>query len=185
MRKRFQGINDVAIACVYFNWQESRTTTDIFANLLKQLLERNPTLAKEIKDHYDQCQQRETSLNAKDILQLFQLEASKISRVFIVLDALDECTRGESSCAKILLELEKVPNVHLMITGRAGVEHIVLLKCKDIACLEIHASDDDIRKAINNELNTTVKVIYDAMDDDPTLRSAILDAIVAKASGMY
>ena len=53
-----------------------------------------PRLAKEFKDHYDQCQERETGLNAKDILQLLQLEASKISSVFVVLDALDECTGG-------------------------------------------------------------------------------------------
>ena len=179
-------MDNIAIACVYFNWQESRTTADIVANLLKQLLERNATLPKEIKDCYDQCQKRrETSLSAKDVLQLLHLEASKISRVFIVLDALDECTGGEISWAKILLALEKIPNVGLMITGRPGVERVVLSKCKDIVTLEIRGSDDDIRKAIDNELNTTVNIISDAMEDDPTLQSAILDAIVAKAKGMY
>jgi len=179
-------VDNIAIACVYFNWQESRTTADIVANVLKQLLERNDTLTKEIKDRYDQFQERrETSLGAKDIVQLLHLEASKISRVFIVLDALDECTGGEISWAKIILELEKIPNVSLMITGRPGVERVVLSKCKDMVSLEIRASDDDIRKAIDNELNTTVNIISDAMDDDPTLRNAILDAIVAKSKGMY
>jgi hypothetical protein len=186
LRKKFEGVDDVAVACVYFNWQESRTTTDIIANLLKQLLERNPALSKEIKDHYDQCQEkRETRLHAKDILQLLQLEASKVSRFLIVLDALDECTGGEISWAKILLALEKILNVSLMITGRPVVERIVLSKCKDIVTLEIRGSDDDSRKTIDNELNTTVKIISNAMEDDPTLRSAILDAIVAKARGMY
>jgi hypothetical protein len=49
---------------------------------------------------------RETCLAAEDVLQPLQLEASKISSFFIVLDALDECTGGRTSCAKILLELE-------------------------------------------------------------------------------
>lgn len=184
--KKFEGVDDVAIACVYFNWQESRTTTDIVANLLKQLLERNPTLPEEIKDRYDQYQKRrETWLSAKDILQLLQLEASKISSFFIFLDALDECTGGETSCAKVLLELEKIPNVRLMITGRPGVEPVVLSKCKDMATLEIRASDEDIRKAIDTQLNTTVNIVSEAMKDDSTLRSAILDAIVTHARGMY
>jgi hypothetical protein len=183
--RKFEGVDDVAIACIYFNWQESRTTTEILANLLKQLLERNDPLAEEIKDRYDQCRRTETRLGTRDILQLLQLETSKISSFFIVLDALDECTGGETSCGKILLELEKIPNIRLMMTGRPGVESVVLSKCKDIASLEIRGSDEDICKAIDTQLNTTVKIVSNAMEDDPTLRSAILDAIVAKARGMY
>lgn len=156
------------------------------ANLLKQLLERNPTLAKEIKDVYEQYQgRRETRLSSKDISQLFYREASQVSSFFIILDALDECTGGETSSTKILFELGKIPNVRLMITGRPGVEHIVLSKCRDTATLEIRGSDEDIRKAIDTQLNTTTHVVSCAMEADPTIRSAILDAIVTKARGMY
>jgi hypothetical protein len=186
LRKTFEGVDDVAIACFYLNWQESRTTTDILANLLKQLLERNPTLAKEIKDLYEQYQgRRETRLSSKDISQLFHREASQISSFFIILDALDECTGGETSSAKILFELGQIPQVRLMITGRPGVEHVVLSKCKDMATLEIRGSDEDIRKAIDTQLNMTTHSVSGAMEEDPTLRSAILDAIVTKARGMY
>ena len=186
LRKTFEGVDDVAIACFYLNWQESRTTTDIIANLLKQLLERNPTLAKEIKDLYEQYQERrETRLSSKDISQLFHREASQISSFFIILDALDECIGGETSSTKILFELGKIPKVRLMITGRPGVEHVVLSKCKDTATLEIRGSDEDIRKAIDTQLNTTTHSVFGAMEEDPTLRSAILDAIVTKARGMY
>jgi hypothetical protein len=186
LRKAFEGVDDVAIACFYLNWQESRTTTDIIANLLKQLLERNPTLSKEITDLYEQYQgRRETKLSSKDICQLFHREASQISSFFIIIDALDECTGGETSCTKILFELGKIPNVRLMITGRPGVEHVVLSKCKDTATLEIRASDEDIRKAIDTQLITTTHTVSGAMEEDPTLRSDILDVIVIKASGMY
>jgi hypothetical protein len=186
LRKTFEGVDDVAIACFYLNWQESRTTTDIIANLLKQLLERNPTLAKEIKDLYEQYQgRRETKLSSKDISQLFHREASQTSTFFIILDALDECTGGETSSAKILFELGQIPQVRLMITGRPGVEHVVRSKCKDTATLEVRGSDEDIRKAIDTQLNMTTHAVSGAMEEDPTLRSTILDAIVTKARGMY
>lgn len=156
------------------------------ANLLKQLLERKPALSKEIKDIYQEYQgRRETRLTSKDISQLFQREASQVSSFFIILDALDECTGGETCSAKIVFELGKIPNVRLLITGRPGVEHVVLSKCKDTATLEIRASDEDIRKAIDTQLNTTKRTVSAAMEDDPTLRSDILGAIVTKARGMY
>ena len=72
-----------------------------------------------------------------------------------------------------------------MITGRPGVEHVVLSKCKDMATLEIRGSDEDIRKAIDTQLNMATHAVSGAMEEDPTLRSAILDAIVTKARGMY
>jgi hypothetical protein len=171
---------------VYLNWQQSRTTTDIVASLLKQVLERNTSLPSEIKDLYHQCQeQRETQLCSRDLSRLLNIEARQISSFFIIVDALDECTGGETSCARLLLELGNIPNVRLMITGRKGVEHVVFSKCKDSATLEIRASDEDIRKSIDSQLNTTVGVVSDAMQNDPTLRSSILDTIVTKASGMY
>ena len=186
LRKTFEGVDDVAIACFYLNWQESRTTTHIMANLLKQLLKRKAALAKEIRDLYQEYQgKRETKLTSKDISRIFQHEASQVSSFFIILDALDECIDGETGSAKILFELAQIPNVRLMITGRPGVEHVVLSKCKDTARLEIRGSDEDIRKAIDTQLNMTKHTVSSAMEEDPTLRSAILDAIVTKASGMY
>jgi hypothetical protein len=186
LRKTFEGVDDVAIACIYLNWQKSRTTTDIMANLLKQLLERKPTLAKEIRDLYQEYQERrETRLTSKDISRILQREASQVSSFFIILDALDECTGGETCSTKILLELGEIPNVRLMITGRPGVENVVLSKCNDRATLQIRGSDEDIRKAIDTQLNTTKRTVSSAMEEDPTLRSAILDAIVTKAGGMY
>jgi len=186
LRKTFEGADDVAIACIYLNWQESRTTTEIMASLLKQLLERKPALEKEIKDLYEEYQgRRETSLTSKDISRILQREASQVSSFFIILDALDECTGGETCSTKILLELGEILNVRLLITGRPGVEHVVLSKCKDTATLVIRGSDEDIRTAIDTQLNTTKRAISSAMEDDPTLRSAILHAIVTKSRGMY
>jgi hypothetical protein len=72
-----------------------------------------------------------------------------------------------------------------MIMGRPGAERVALSKCNDMTTLDIRALDEDIRKAIDTQLNTTVNIISDAMKDDSTLRSTIFDAIVTKARGMY
>jgi ankyrin repeat domain-containing protein 50 len=71
----------------------------------------------------------------------------------------------------------------LWLTGT--VEHVVLLSSKNKVTRKIQASDQDIRKSIDTQLNKIVLVVSEAMQDDPTLRSSILDAIITKARGMY
>ena len=182
LQQTFDGADDVGLACVYFNYKESVPTTAIIPNILKQLLERTPTISQETMDLYEKFHgKRDTQPNLKDVLQLLNKEMNRISSFFVVLDALDECTAEANTRAKVILELEKIPNVRLMITGRRDVEGLVLSRCKiSNAILSIQASPSDIHKTIETQVN-------EALDLSKTEHSSasIVDKIVTKAKEMY
>ena len=181
LQKTFDGAEDVALACVYFNYTETVTTAAIVPNLLKQLLERSPTLSQETRELYKECyEKREAPASINEIFQLLHIEMSRISSFFIVLDALDECTNEANTRAKIILELEKIPNVRLMITGRKDVEDIVLSKFTDSTILRILAADDDMRRSIGSHVDEMLN-----LSTINQSRQSIVDKVVTKANGMY
>jgi arsenate reductase-like glutaredoxin family protein len=181
LRKTFDGVDDVGLACVYFNYKEAIPTAAIIPNILKQLLERTSTLSQATKDLYAQChEKRDTKPSLQDVLQLLNAEMSRISSLFIVLDALDECTVVANTRSKVILELEKIPNVRLMVTGRRDVEDIVLSKCKNPAILAIQASPDDMRKCVASQVEDTLDLSKSNYSGP-----SVVDNIVAKAKGMY
>lgn len=97
-------MDDVALACVLFNCNETVTTAAIVPNFLKALLEQIRTLSEETMKLYRQCyEEKEAQASLKEILQLLNIKAGRISSFLIVLDALDECTNEANTCAKIVL----------------------------------------------------------------------------------
>jgi hypothetical protein len=168
---------------VYFNYRENAATVDILGNLLKQLLEEAGALSDEIQDFHTNHHQRVPKPNLKDVIKLIDNEASRVSTFFIVLDAIDECTGGEDAAAKILVELQRIPNARLMITGRPHFESTVS-RLKEFKTLKIRARDEDIAKSIDSWIEESV-FLCDCIDNDDSLRDVIVGAVVEKAQGMY
>ena len=183
LEKNFEGVNDVALACVYFNYKEATTPTDIIGNLLKQLLERNPGLSNEARALYSSHEPRQTRPNLKELLQLLRTESARISTFFLVLDALDEFSDTSNARAIILLELRQLPNARVMITGRSHVGNTVQSKLDDVSTLPIRASDDDIRKYLDTRSEKSI-YLDKMMKADQGFRATVMDGIVGKADGM-
>jgi len=151
-------------------------------NLLKQLLERNTSLSKEVQEVHDRHCQRETRPTFSELSGLLRLEARRISSFFIVVDALDECSGGEDSAAGILRELESISTSRLMITGRPHVANI-MSRFGAFTRLEIRAADEDIGKYLETEINKSI-FLSECVQNDEALRSSIPNAIVKHAQGM-
>jgi hypothetical protein len=183
LEKTFKGIDDVALACVYFNYKEATTPTDIVGNLLKQFWENNPSFQRSAQALYESHRGRQTQPNFKELSQLLRTEASGISTFFIVLDALDELEDTQKARATILLELRQIPNVRVMITGRTHVENTVLSKLDDVSTVLIRASDNDIRKYLDTQIEKS-GYFGEKMKADQSLKATVIDTIVQKADGM-
>jgi Cdc6-like AAA superfamily ATPase len=184
LRKRFKGIDDIAFGCVYFNYNTTASPKDIIANVLKQLVQQSPVLSTDVETLYSSHSRNQTYPNMKEFSRLLETEAGRVSSFFIVIDALDECTGGQQSGVDILLELQKIPNTRLMITGRPYVEDAVLSKCKDSTKLMIRASDCDIRKTIESYIDQSV-YLSKVTETNPSLRETIIESLVTKSKGMY
>jgi Cdc6-like AAA superfamily ATPase len=184
LQKKFKGVEDVAVACVYFNYKEARSPTDIIGNLVKQILERNSNISEEARALHSAHAQRESPPTLKELFQLFRTEAGRISTVFIVLDALDEFGDTDNARATVLLGLRQIPNTRMMITGRSHVRNLIQSKLDDVSTLLIRASNEDIRKYLNTQIEESL-YLCEMVTTDQSLRATVLDTIVKKADGMF
>jgi hypothetical protein len=115
---------NVAIACIYCNYKEQTTQTisELIASLLKQLnQDRRSTMSvKRIKTfkfagrHHDD---HKTRPKLVDLVETLKSEIAMHSKVFIMVNALDECL--ESKQENLIQTLQALAcTVNLMVTSR-------------------------------------------------------------------
>jgi hypothetical protein len=114
-------------------------------SLLKQLAESQPSLLSIVKDLYNRHKTKRRRLSLEEILSTLHSVAAKYSRLFIIIDALDEC-KASSDCRRRflskILNLQAKVGANVFATSRLipGIE-------KEFnGCLshEIRASKEDI-----------------------------------------
>lgn len=115
--------------------------------------------------------------------KILQTTIRRFTKVFVVVDALDECS-GEDGVRKILSMLlnEIAPDINLLITSR----HTAVIESmfESATRIEIRASDKDIRNYLSARITENSQLVR-YIKIDPTLLGTILDTITSKADGMY
>ncbi|KIW35343.1 uncharacterized protein PV07_02044 [Cladophialophora immunda] len=176
---------DVGIAYIYCSYkdQDNQTATNLIASLLQQLARRASVISENIKSLYEKH-----ALNkARPSLDVFsshlQSEVRRFSEVFIIIDALDECTEDNGTRRSFLDEIQKLqPNVHLLITSRHSAT--IQLGSESLTHIEIHASDRDIARYLENRIENAHRLVLHVRKD-PSLENTIVRTISEKVKGMF
>jgi hypothetical protein len=86
--------SDIGVAFVYFSYKhgESQTPVNILASILQQLIKQKPSYVQDLKDMYARHIRESTRPVVDDISSLLQNVIYAFGKVFIVIDALDECS---------------------------------------------------------------------------------------------
>ncbi len=175
---------NVAVACVYFNYKEriEQTASDVIASLLKQLVQIQSETSAEVRSLYDKHIRQNTCPELGRMVKALQSEMMRYSKVFIVIDALDECPEDNGVRQHILTELRSLAlAVKLMFTSRyiTAIER----ELQGAIRLDIRANDDDIRKFVKGRISREHRLARH-IQADVTLRDDIENTIVDKARGM-
>lgn len=179
LQKTFDGFDDVGLVCIYFNYKTPTTAKEIIANVLKQLLEKQP-LSKDVEKLYRDHEERETCPDLPGLLDLLRLESSRLSSVFVVVDALDECPADDNVGFGILSDLHQIPSARMLITGRPHVAD--LISRFDSQILHIRADDRDVRLVLEAELMKPS--FHKCLHNDGGLRAEVISTVMTKADGM-
>jgi ankyrin repeat domain-containing protein 50 len=184
LERSFEGEN-VAIAYVYFSYKELEDQTDVnlIASLLQQLVQRKPFISDDVSSLYYHHIEKRTRPTLGEWCKLLNSEVNQLSKVFIVIDALDECSESNGTRDSFLAEVRKLqPAVHLFITSRhtGSIEH----EFEKAAHLEIRANDADVRKYLEHRTANEPQLVRH-IKKDPALRETIINSLVEKAKGMY
>lgn len=177
--------NAVAVLYLSYRDQEKQSAKNLIGSLVRQVAHRKTALSDDVIGLYNDHTLKWSRPTINELSNLLHSEITRLSKVFILVDAMDECSVNDYTREELLKTLQRLlemPNLRLMITSRpvASIEaHL-----QGMAYLEFRAADEDIRKYIENRIPKERRLIPYIRGDD-AFQVSIIDTIIAKAQGMY
>src|SRR5438477_9133534 len=121
LQTRFRADDKVAVAYIYLDYkkQAQQSLSNLVSSLLKQLIQIHTCSLDDVKAFYQQHKGQNTRPTLDDLTKALKTEISKLSKVFIIVDAVDELTEDNGVRADLLKLLRALAdNVNLMVTSR-------------------------------------------------------------------
>ena len=175
---------DIAIACVYFDHKQDLKPVAILRSILQHVIQRREGgLSNETFELYQKHMRRGTQPALQEVSDILRLEIDDFSKVFIVLDALDECTATDNASSRLLGELQLLqPKLRLMVTGRPFAEKNMSL-FNAYVTVPVLARSTDIEKFVHGQILARENLRTYASGGNE-LEKLIVQTVVEKAKGM-
>jgi hypothetical protein len=169
----------VGIAYIYCNFQQRdmQTPEGLLRSLLKQLAQ-ELSLADCVKQLYNQRGAKQTPPSLSDFSGALQSVAAMYSRVFIVVDALDECQVSDDCRARLLLEifnLQAKTGANLFATSRYIQD--IMEKFKGCATLDIRARNKDVMRYLDGHMSQLQPCVIKNFDLQERIKTIITKSV--------
>jgi hypothetical protein len=183
LNTRFHNDPSTRIAYLYCNFRrrDEQKAEDLFASLLKQLTQSLSSLPNGVTDLYDRHKVKGTR-PCDEFLEALQSVAAMYSRVFIVVDALDECQVSDGCRSRFLsgiFSLQAKCGINVFATSRFIPE--ITEKFNGSTSLEIRASNEDVRKYLDGHIFRLPEFVVRSSE----LQDEIKTEIVRLVDGMH
>jgi Cdc6-like AAA superfamily ATPase len=179
----FPSDDKIGVAYVYCNYKDqgSQNALNLLSALLKQLLLSRPNFAESIYDIYNDHNRQQSRPSLDEMCTILRSTCALFSKVFLVVDALDECTNrdGErTSLINQLWDIQEEPNVNVLVTSRfiPDIEQKYISASK----LEIRASDHDIKCFVASQILS----LPNCIQNDYALKTDVQTRITERSDGM-
>ncbi|CAN9370155.1 unnamed protein product [Alternaria sp. RS040] len=189
--ERYHHDSEVGLTYLFCNFKrrDEQTLDSLLFALLAQLVEQQPELPKQVEDFYKE-QQKTSSNRTTVIAQTLELLAAGYKRIFVVLDALDECSTDDSCRTKLLSHIAKlsklaktpgtesekaVYHVNLLVTARPlrDIEWVY----KDCPMLNIEANDADVRTYLVENMSRLPGFVQKSTQLQEEIATRIIDSV--------
>jgi len=149
---RFQTESDVGIAYLYCNFRrkDEQKADDLLASLLKQLSQKMAALPDNVKALYEEYRGKRTRPSFDKLAKVFQSVTAMFSKVFIIIDALDECRTIDGCRTRLLTEIflaQDKSTANIFATSRFLPD--VMERFEGSIPLEIRATEEDVRRYLD------------------------------------
>ncbi|KAI1292579.1 nucleoside phosphorylase domain-containing protein [Xylaria venustula] len=184
LEKRLHREITSAVAYIYCNYKRrsEQTPENLLSSLLKQLGQTQPSLPHSLKELYDRHKAKRTRPSLDEIFKVLELVTVQNSRVFIIVDALDECQALDRCRTKFLsaiFNLQIKTRVNILTTSRFIPE--ITDQFKGAISIEIRATKDDISRYLRDRLPELPKLVT----NQSSLQDEITTSITEAVDGMY
>ena len=170
-----------SVAFLYCNYrrQKEQTAKRLLRTLLKQLTKEDGSIPEAIKTLHVTHTKQQTQPSTEEILASLSTAITRRHRVFLVIDAIDECSSNvRREFLKSIRELQNQAKVSLLATSR----HIEDIDEHFAGCphLEIRADPTDVEKHLDDHLGN----LSTCVQEDNTLWRKVKKCIIDAANGM-
>jgi Cdc6-like AAA superfamily ATPase len=181
----FQNDANIGIAYLYCNYrqQQEQNAEDLISSLLKQLAQEQLSVPEVIKNLHERHRIKRTRPSFDEIVKALHFTIGLYSRVFIIIDALDECHVSNQGCNRFLsavFGLQAQTQINLYATSRFVPE--ITSQFERCMSKEIRAKDDDVLRYINGRIPQLLRSRISKYLD---LQNAIRRQLVEAVDGMY
>lgn len=154
---------------------------------MKQLARDQSCLSQEARTAFDTYKEKINRPSLEESKTLLQQMAASYSRVFILLDALDEC-QASDGCRTNLLDvmffLQESTKVNIFATSRFIPE--ITQKFEACKRIEIRANEYDVRRYVRGQLEGgNIEHLPSLIKNKPALKDEIIEGISDAVDGMY
>ncbi|OCK75168.1 hypothetical protein K432DRAFT_178875 [Lepidopterella palustris CBS 459.81] len=176
-------LDDVGLAYAFCNYkaQADQSALSLLSALLRQLVESRTYIADPVIELYNRHTKQKTRPVLDEVTQALKTACSSYRRVYIIVDALDECaddwTDGNSVRGRLIYELRGLQagdGIRLLCTSRS-IPEITQAFDSDLT-VEVRASKDGVERFVA----TRISPKYDAQ-----LKTEIVSKIAVAADGMF
>ncbi|KAL5339857.1 hypothetical protein BJX70DRAFT_140586 [Aspergillus crustosus] len=165
-----------------YRQQHEQKLESILVSILRQLIQALPVIPEDLYTLYQRRHRNGPRLQIHELLNLILTICKVYSRVYIVIDALDECTTTSGTRDSIvshLLDLQQKCNLSLLATSRHIPE--IAAKFQSFPTVEIRARDSDVKLYVEAH----VLEVSNCVRTRPELSKLIIDEIVKSVNGMF
>jgi hypothetical protein len=181
---KFRNDTTVGITYLYCNFQRQQEQKPIhlIASILKQLIQRQPSVPENVISLYKHHYNERTRPLFNEISEALHSTVSNYSTAFMIIDALDECQVSDVSRKNFLSEifnLQVKTGVNLFVTSRFIPD--IIKEFEGSVSLEIRANDGDVRKYLDGHILRLPSFV----SRSPSLQEDIKGEIINAVKGMY
>lgn len=164
----------MAVVYIYliYDHRQEQTALDVLKCLLKQLVRQSESVPPMLES----AESNDSHLSAADISNIFVSCSKHFSKVFVVVDALDECDQMQREILVPFLQHLIQVGLKVFYTARPDLQS--MFTANRVTHLEISAKETDLKMYLTERLERSdPKHEFD--------RNAIIMKIVSEAKGMY
>lgn len=176
----FQNDASTGIAYVYCNYkrQQEQQPVELLASLLKQLIQEQSSIPEGVKDLYKRHKDKRTRPSWNEVSKILQSVIADYSRVFLLIDALDEYQVADGGRKKLLSEifnLQAKSELSLFATSRHIPE--IEKEFEGSMSLEIRARDEDVGRYLNEHMSHLPSFVLRNADLQKEVKVQIIKAV--------
>ncbi|PQE22577.1 hypothetical protein CJF31_00001496 [Rutstroemia sp. NJR-2017a BVV2] len=180
----FRDDHSIGVAYIYCNFrrQYEQLPIHLLLSILKQLFQSRPSIPESVKKLYERYKGDKSRPTSTEILQVLAEVSSEYSRIFILVDALDESQLNPRDRAKVLTSLFHLQariGANLFATSRSIPDITKEFEGSNI--VEISAREADVQKFVDDQMDRLPAFVL----RNPSMQDEIKTTIIKSVNGMF